>query len=373
MKTEAGVEIERPPEEFFGSLTDPVLESWNGEELVTQWDRATSARIFIAIHSTRLGPAVGGTRMKSYLGPTAALQDALRLSEGMTYKFAVPNLPFGGGKAVISVPSDFDPADRPGLLRRYGEMVGRLGGRFRTGPDFGTTSADMDIISETAGPYVFCRTPAAGGAGDPGPFTALGVLAGMEAACEHVFDDTSLTGRRILVQGLGDVGSALVDLLAVADAEVIFSEIDPDLVKIYRDERGLVFIAPEDVVETECDILAPCALGGVLNAETIPRLRCRIVAGSANNQLGALSDADRFGEAGILYAPDYVINVGGAMAIPGIESMGWTVQYARDQVRSYVRRTLLAIFDKAERSGLSTAAAATVMAEQHLATAGDRI
>jgi leucine dehydrogenase len=351
---------------------DALFESWNGEALATQRDQATGAWIFIAIHSTRLGPAVGGTRMKPYLGPTAALQDALRLSEGMTYKFAVPNLPFGGGKAVIAVPPNIDPVDRSGLLRRYGEMVGRLGGRFRTGPDFGTTPSDMDIISETAGSNVFCRTAAAGGAGDPGPFTALGVLSGMEAACEHVFGDPTLAGRRILVQGLGDVGSALIDLLAVADADVIFSEIDPDLVTLNRDKRGLEFIAPEDVLDAECDILAPCALGGVLNAETISRLRCRIVAGSANNQLAAPSDADRFEAAGILYAPDYVINVGGAMAIPGIESMGWTEQHARDQVCSYVRTTLLAIFDKAERSGSSTAAAAAVMAEQHLAAAGDR-
>jgi leucine dehydrogenase len=350
---------------------DVLLESWNGEELIVQRDQETGAWIFIAIHSTRLGPAAGGTRMKSYPGMTAALQDALRLSEGMTYKFAVPNLPFGGGKAVIAVPSDIDLSDRRGLLLRYGEMVDQLAGRFRTGPDVGTTPADMDIISETAGSNVFSRTAAAGGAGDPGPFTALGVLSGMEAACEHVYGDPMLAGRKILVQGSGDVGSALIDLLAEADARVLFSEIDPDLVALNRDERGLTFVPPEGALDAECDVLAPCALGGVLSAETIPRLRCQIVAGSANNQLAVPSDADRLRTAGVLYAPDYVINVGGAMAIPGIESMGWTVQHARNQVRSYVRTTLLEIFENAERSGSSTAAAASALAERHLA-AGER-
>jgi len=351
---------------------DALLENWNGEMLVTQRDQATGAWIFIAIHSTRLGPAAGGTRMKTYPGPTAALQDALRLSAGMTYKFAAPDLPFGGAKAVIAVPPNLEAEDRPGLLRRYGEMIARLGGRFLTGPDVGTTPDDMDIISETGGSNVFCRTPSHGGAGDPGPFTALGVLAGIEAACEHVFGDPILAGRRVLVQGAGDVGGALIDSLLLAGAEVTFSEVDPDLVTRNRDERGLVFVAPEEVFDAECDIFAPCALGGVLNADTIPRLRCRIVAGSANNQLATPSDADLLATAGILYAPDFVINVGGAMAMPGIESMGWTVEHAREQVRTYVRRTLLANFDEAERSGSSTAAAAAAMAERHLAAAADR-
>jgi len=348
---------------------DALLEDWNGETVVTQRDETTGAWIFIAIHSTRLGPAAGGTRMKSYPGPTAALQDALRLSEGMTYKFAAPNLPFGGGKAVIAVPSDLDLADRPGLLRRFGEMVHRLGGRFRTGPDVGTSPEDMDVIAETAGGYVFARTPASGGAGDPGPFTALGVLAGIEAACEHVFGTAELARRRVLVQGAGDVGAGLIDLLAATDAQVTFSEIDPDAIRRTIRERGLAFVPPDEVFDADCDVLAPCALGGVLNADTIPRLRCRIVAGSANNQLATPLDADGLGATGILYAPDFVINVGGAMAIPGIETLGWTEDHARAQVASYVRETLLAIFAEANRAGSSTAVAAMTMAERNLAAA----
>jgi leucine dehydrogenase len=350
---------------------DTLLQTWEGESLIAHRDGASGAWIFIAIHSSLLGPAAGGTRMKSYSGPTAAVQDALRLSEGMTYKFAAPNLPFGGAKAVIAVPADLDPADRPGLLRRYGEVVTRLQGRFLTGPDVGTTPEDMDIISETAPSYVFCRTPGAGGAGDPGPFTALGVLAGIEAACQHVFGSRDLADRRLVVQGVGDVGGALLDLLEPTGAEVAFTEIDADLISRYRDERGFGFVAPEEVFAVESDVFVPCALGGVLNADTIARLRCRIVAGSANNQLAEPSDADRLREADVLYAPDFVVNVGGAMAMPGMEAMGWTADHARRQVHDYVRRTLLAIFDEAERSGSSTAAAAVAMAEKNLAAAGD--
>lgn len=350
---------------------DTLLENWEGESLVARRDEVGRAWIFIAIHSSRLGPAAGGTRMKSYPGPTAALHDALRLSEGMTYKFAAPNLPFGGAKAVIAVPSDLDPADRPGLLRRYGELVTQLGGRFLTGPDVGTTPEDMDIISETASSFVFCRTPGAGGAGDPGPFTALGVLAGIEAACEHVFGSPELADRRLVVQGVGDVGGALLDLLEAKGADVVFTEIDADLISRYRDERGFAFVAPEEVFAVEGDVFVPCALGGVLNAETIDRLRCRIVAGSANNQLAEPSDAERLRAAGVLYAPDFVINVGGAMAMPAMETMGWTADHAREQVRNYVRKTLLAIFNEAERFGSSTAAAAVAMAEHNLAAAGD--
>jgi leucine dehydrogenase len=349
---------------------DTLLEEWGGETVITHRDGITGAWVFIAIHSSRLGPATGGTRMTSYPGPTAAFEDALRLSEGMTYKFAAPNLPYGGAKAVLAVPPDLDPSDRPGLLRRYGTLVGQLGGRFLTGPDVGTTPEDMDIIAETAGANVFCRTVESGGAGDPGPFTALGVLAGIGAACEYAFGSDGLFGRRILIQGVGDVGGALVGLLEPVGAEVLFSDIDEELVRHHRDELGLDFVEPNAVFDVECDVFVPCALGGVLNSETIPRLLCSIVAGSANNQLGMPADAARLQTRGILYAPDFVINVGGAMAVPGIETMGWTEEHARDQVHTYVRKTLLAIFAEAERSGTSTAAAALTIADQHLA-AGD--
>jgi leucine dehydrogenase len=226
---------------------ESLLREWDGETVIVRYDRPTGAWIFIAIHSTRLGPAGGGTRMKSYPDVQAALQDALRLAEGMTYKFATPGIPFGGGKAVIAIPSDFDPQSRPALLRRYGALVHQLGGLFYTGPDVGTSSADMDIIAETGAPYVFARTPAAGGAGSSGPATALGVFTGIRVACEHLFGEASLKGRRVLVQGTGSVGGTLIEYLRAADAEVVFSEVDEDAIRRFRDELVLQFVPAEAV------------------------------------------------------------------------------------------------------------------------------
>ena len=218
---------------------ESLLREWDGETVIVRYDHPTGAWIFIAIHSTRLGPACGGTRMKSYPDVQAALQDAMRLAEGMTYKFAGPGLPYGGGKAVIALPSDFDLQARPELLQRYGALVHQLGGLFSTGPDVGTSSADMDIIAETGAPYVFCRTLASGGAGSSGPFTALGVLAGMQMACEHLFGEVSLKGQRVLVQGTGSVGAPLIEHLVAAEAEVMFSEVDEGAIHRFRDELGL--------------------------------------------------------------------------------------------------------------------------------------
>jgi leucine dehydrogenase len=310
--------------------------------------------------------------MKPYPDLDAAMADALRLSAGMTYKFAAPGLPFGGAKAVIKVPDDLDPAARTGLLHRFGTLIRQLDGQFSTGPDVGTSPADMDVIAGTGAPYIFCRTPDAGGAGDPGPYTALGVFVGIKAACEFVFGDPRIRGRRILVQGAGDVGGALIELLIEDGAEIVFSELDPALIDWFRDQLGLEYVPPDAVYATECDVFAPCALGGVLSADTIPELRCRVFAGSANNQLATPQDAERLVGTGIIYAPDYVINVGGAMAIPGIEAMGWTPEHAEEEVLKYVYETLLQIFEIAKGERIPTDSAARRMAEEHLAAAGDR-
>ena len=347
-------------------VIEALLKEWDGETVVVRYDKPSGAWIFIAIHSTCLGPAVGGTRMKSYSDLQAALQDALRLSEGMTYKFATPGMPFGGGKAVIAVPPDFEAQSRPALLRRYGELVNKLGGLFSTGPDVGTSPTDMDIIAETGAPYIFARTLAAGGSGDPGLFTARGVFVGIEVVCEHLFDKASPKGRRVLVQGAGDVGGNLIKYLHEAGAKVIFSEVDEGAIHRFRDELGIEFVPPEAVYTTECDIFAPCALGGVLNTNTIPQLKCRAVAGGANNQLGNLEDANSLQAKGILYAPDYVINVGGAMAILGLELQGWTRKKAEKEVVGSVRRTLRQIFEVAAAEGITTEASARHIAEERL-------
>jgi len=298
-----------------------------------------------------------------------ALQDAMRLATGMTYKFATPDMPFGGGKAVIAIPSEFESQSRPALLRRYGALIHQLGGLFSTGPDVGTSPADMDIIAETGAPYVFARTPAAGGAGDPGPYTARGVFAGIEVTCEHLFGDKSLGGRRVLVQGAGDVGANLIKYLCDAGAEVVFSEVDEDAIRSMRDKLGLEFVPPEAVYTTECDIFAPCALGGVLNANTIPKLKCRAVVGGANNQFASQEDAESLRARGILYAPDYVVNVGGAMAIIGMEMQGWTQERAEREVIESVRRALQQIFEAASKEGITTEAAARHLAERRLSSA----
>lgn len=345
---------------------ETLIREWGGETVIVHYDRPTGAWIFIAIHSTRLGPAVGGTRMKPYASVQAALQDAMRLAAGMTYKFATPGMPFGGGKAVIAIPADFEAQSRPALLRRYGALIHQLGGLFSTGPDVGTSPADMDIIAETGAPYIFARTPAAGGAGDPGPFTARGVFAGIEETCEHLFGDMSLVGRRVLVQGAGDVGAKLINYLCDAGATVAYSEVDEGAIRKVRDDLGLEFVPPEAVYTTECDIFAPCALGGVLNADTIPQLKCRAVVGGANNQFATQEDAERLRARGILYAPDYVVNVGGAMAITSMEMKGWSQERAEREVVESVRRALKQIFEVASKQGITTDAAARQLAENRL-------
>lgn len=345
---------------------ESLLREWDGETVIMRLDRPTGAWIFIAIHSTRLGPAGGGTRMKSYPNVPAALEDALRLAAGMTYKFAMADIPLGGGKALIAVPRDFDPQFRPALLRRYGALVRQLGGLFHTGPDVGTSAADMDIIAETGAPYVSGCTSAVGGAGDTGPITALGVFSGIQVACEQLFGDPSLQGVRVLVQGAGSVGGALIERLYAAQAMVLFSDVDETAIRLYRDELGLGFVPTEAVYETNCDVFAPCALGGVLNCNTIPQLKCRAVAGGANNQLASLEDAERLQARGILYAPDYVINVGAALGIPNIETMDWSQAQAEEQVVETIQRTLRQIFALATREGLTTEAAARRLAEEKL-------
>ena len=347
-------------------MMESLLREWDGETVIIHHDKPTDAWIFIAIHSSILGPASGGTRMKSYENQEAALADALRLASGMTYKFAVPGMARGGGKAVISIPDDLKADSRPDLLRRHGKLIHQLGGIFYTGPDVGTSSADMDIIAETGDPYVFSRTPEAGGSGSPAPYTALGVFTGIQAACANVYGEISLEDRKVLIQGAGSVGGILIKRLQDAGAEVMFSDVDEQVIHRFRDELGVQFIPGEEVYATECDIFSPCALGGVINENTIHQLKCRIIAGAANNQLSQPEDAERLRARSILYAPDYVINVGGAMAIIGIELQGWSKAKAEEKVTGAVRQTLQRIIKMVEMKNITTAEAARRIGEKHL-------
>jgi leucine dehydrogenase len=344
-----------------------LLEQWEGEEVIIHHDRPSGAWIIIAVHSTRLGPAIGGTRMKPYPDLEAAVQDALRLAGGMTLKWAAAGMDCGGGKAVVAVPPDLDPDARVDLLRRYGTVLGKHKGLFLTGPDVGTSAEDMDIIAETGDPYVFCRTAAGGGSGEPGPFTALGVFSSMEVAAKVLYGKPSLEGKRVLVQGVGSVGRALVDLLQKAGAEVLFSDVNHGVVGHFRDTVSLGFVSPDDVYDTPCDIFSPCALGAVLNEKTIPALRCQAVVGAANNQLAVPEDAARLRERRILYAPDFIVNSGGAVAALSMETRGCSRQEAEERVVQAIRENLSHVFELAETEGCTTDEAAQRLAERRLA------
>lgn len=327
-------------------------------------DPETDTWIFIALHDTRPGPAVGGTRMKTYPTPGDGLLDAMRLAEGMTYKWAGVGIPFGGGKAVLATRETLAGETRRRLLQRYGRLLGSLRGAFRTGVDLGTTPEDMKVVSDGA-PYVMGIIH--GHSTDPGPYTALGVFAGMRAALLTRFGTDSFDGRSVLIQGVGDVGQPLAKMLAEAGARLVMCDIDDETAQSWADKLGGTVVAPADMADAHVDIYAPCAVGATVNSETVPRLRCQIVAGSANNQLQAVEDADRLHERGILYAPDYIINAGGAIAF-GRMQLGVTEE---EQIRSEVEgigATLTEIFEEAAAAEESPVHAAQRRAVRFLAT-----
>ena len=276
---------------------EELIGDWDGEQVVVHHDRRTSAWMFVGVHSTLLGPAMGGTRLKSYGAPSEALDDVLRLSSAMTLKHAAADTPFGGGKAVIDVPEVPNSGSevRRTLLLRYAELVRSLHGTYVTAADMNTGEKDMDTIGERTS-HVLGRSKANGGAGDPGAATARGVFHGIEAAVRHAFG-TDLVGRSVLVQGLGSVGGRLVEHLHDADATLFLTDLDATRASNVADQAGARVIATEDVIRTECDVFSPCATGQVLTEATIPLLRCRIVAGAANNQLGVAEDGERLRDA----------------------------------------------------------------------------
>jgi leucine dehydrogenase len=263
---------------------EELLREWDGEQAVVRFDRPSGAWMFICIHSTRLGPAGGGTRMRVYASPSDGLRDGMRLAAGMTRKMAVLGVPFGGGKAVLAVPELPNGEARRALLLRYGDLVSSLGGTFRTAADMNTTAADVDVIGERSR-YVYGSSAEHGGGGDSGVGTARGVFHGIRASLLNAYGSDDLTGRRVLVQGVGSVGGHLARNLDEAGAELILTDVADERAAELAAELGARAVAPERALETECDVYAPCAVGGTLDRETIPRLRCRIVAGSANNQL----------------------------------------------------------------------------------------
>jgi leucine dehydrogenase len=339
---------------------EELLRRWDGEHAVVRYDESTGTWMLVCIHSTHLGPAMGGTRMKMYGEPAEALEDGLRLAAGMTRKLAVLGLPCGGGKAVLAVPSVPTGDERRRVLERYAELVDSLGGTFVTGPDVNTGEADMDVIGARTR-HVFCRSVGNGGSGDPSIHTALGVFHGIRATLAHAFESPDPAGRTVLVQGAGSVGAKLATLLTEARATVLVSDVDEERARA----TGAETVSPDSALETECDVYAPCALGATLNARSIPKLRCRVVAGAANNQLATDEDGDRLRAQGILYAPDYAINGGGALHGIGLEHLGWDAEQLEREVAG-IGTTLSRIYDEADAEGIPTHEAAERLAAERL-------
>ncbi|MEO8477507.1 MAG: Glu/Leu/Phe/Val dehydrogenase dimerization domain-containing protein [Actinomycetota bacterium] len=351
-------------------MFEDLIASWDGELVAVRHDEPSGAWMFLGVHSTALGPAMGGTRLKVYASPHDALADGLRLAQAMSMKQAAAGLPFGGGKAVLAVPSIPAPGsqDRRGLLLRYGSFVDALHGTYVTAADMNTGPADLDVVREVT-PHVMGTSPERGGAGDSGGATATGVFHAIAASAAHAFGDPSLAGRSVLVQGVGSVGARLARLLAEAGATVLLSDVDDGRAASLASELRASSVPADAVPDTPCDVFAPCATGGVLNADTIPRLACRVVAGAANNQLGAPEDAGRLSARGILYAPDYVANAGGVIHLAGYEVLGWDDDQILRRLEG-IGETLGEVFWTAERDGTTTAEAADRIARARIAAAG---
>lgn len=317
-----------------------LIAEWEGQAVLTGFDQPTGTWFFVAIHDATLGTPCGGCRMRVYPTPEDGLRDAMRLARGMTHKWAAIDFDHGGGKSVLAIPRPIAGEERSALLHRFGQFLNTLNGSYTTGVDLGTTADDMETIKEVS-PWVFTGHPALGGRVDPSPHTALGVFACIQAAARRVFGSDGVTGRTVLIQGAGGVGGPLAHLLADAGANILVSDMDPDRARECAEQvRGTV-VDPAAVSDTPCDILAPCAVGATLNRDSIPRLRCRIVAGAANNQLEEDADAERLAARGILYCPDYVVNGGGALLV------GLIQRDVTDEVE--LRRRLLGIGESLDR------------------------
>jgi leucine dehydrogenase len=333
------------------------------EQVVFCQDEASGLRAIVAIHSTRLGPSLGGTRFHPYATEDDALDDVLRLARGMTYKAAAAGLDLGGGKAVIL--GDPKVVKTEALLRTYGRFVDSLAGRYITAEDVGTTQADMDMIRrETRSVTGVSRS--LGGSGDPSAATAYGVLHAMKAVAKRLWGETDLVGRHVVVSGVGKVGSALVRHLVEERARVTIADVSTEAVERAQRDFDVEVVPVEKVHAVECDIYSPCALGRALSAETIPALRCAAVVGSANNQLADEACVDLLTETGVVYAPDYVVNAGGVINIAE-ELRG----YHRERAYANVRRifdTTTAVLETAEAEGIPTAHAADRLAETRIAS-----
>lgn len=344
--------------DIFGSLAAEY------EHVAFAHDPATGLRTIIAVHSTALGPALGGTRFYPFASEDAALRDVLRLAKAMSYKNACAGLECGGGKAVII--GDPHTLKTPALLQAYGRVVERLGGSYLTTADVGTNASDMVQVATTT--RFVTGTPSA--SGDPSPNTSYGVWWGIQAVAQRLWGSTDLHGVHVLVQGTGKVGSGLVDLLHASGAQLSISDIDTHAAEALAARTGATLVAPDEALRTKCDILAPCALGPVVTDQTLPQFACAAIAGAANNQLGLPQHADKLAQQGILYAPDYVINAGGVINVAG-EIMGYDGAEARSRAEA-IATTLTQIFERSTANGTTPAAEADSLAQERIGAVARR-
>jgi len=332
------------------------------EQIVFCNDKDTGLKAIISIHNTVLGPALGGTRMWNYNSEWDALNDALRLSRGMTYKSAITGLNLGGGKAVII--GDAETQKTPELMLRFGEFIHSLGGKYITAEDVGMVTADMDLV-RTVTPYVTGISEEIGGAGDPSPITAYGVFMGMKAAAKYKFGTDDLENRVVYVEGIGKVGEALVEHLNNEGAKVIVSDISNDKMQEVRDKYSVSIYTGNNLYAEKMDIYAPCALGATVNDTTIHQLQAKVIAGAANNQL---EDEEKHGvilrEKGIVYAPDFLINAGGIINV-----YAELENYGRQEIirkTENIYNTTLEILGSAETNGLTSHQAAMQIAQSRI-------
>ncbi len=353
----------RPWESALDLFTLPDFD--DHEQVVFGYDRPSGLRAVVAIHSTALGPAAGGCRMWPYPSSEEALTDALRLSRGMSYKNAMAELDLGGGKAVIL--GEARTEKTPELFQAFGRLVESLGGRYITAEDVGTTTGDMQQVAAATGFVSGLARGAGEVGGDPGPQTALGVFFGIQAAVRFQLG-RALEGLTVAVQGLGGVGHPLCRLLAADGARLKVADARRERAEQVCEELGATLVDTETIFDEAADVFAPCALGAVLNEHTIARLRARVVAGAANNQLAAAADGEALMKAGILYAPDYVINAGGIINVAHEYRGGASRAEVRAAIEKIPERLTL-IFERARREARPTSEVADRMARERLQAA----
>ncbi|WP_394742545.1 Leu/Phe/Val dehydrogenase [Natronococcus roseus] len=333
-----------------------------GHEQVSYFtDPETGLRAIVAIHDTTLGPSLGGTRILDYDSEEAALEDVLRLSQAMTYKAAAADLPLGGGKAVVL--GDPDEVKTEATLEAYGRAVDRLGGRYITSVDINSSAAEMDVVARRTDHVV----GASDGLENPSGVTAHGVFCGIRACVDHVYGDDDLEGLEVVVQGLGKVGRSLAEELLEAGAAVTVSDVNREALEAFAAEHGADTVEPDAVYDQSCDVFAPCAIGGILNDETIPTLECDIVAGAANNVLAERRHAEALRERGILYAPDYVINAGGLITVAK-DHFGGSYEEAYAEAEAIEGR-LRGMIERADEEGTTVLEAAETYAKERIAGA----